>query len=120
MNVTLTKALVALVPAGMLLAGSGALLLRAKTPGAVLQLLGAACLVVVVLMHVAEALQWLPGMHWGEHSVGHYLDLSSAVLGVTLLPVGYVLHRRGDHPCTPDLLPSLRTRSAGGGWATPW
>jgi hypothetical protein len=31
-------------------------------------------------------------MHCGdEHSVGHYLDLSSAVLSVTLFPVGYVI-----------------------------
>ncbi len=29
-------------------------------------------------------------MHWGlEHSVGHYLDLSSAILGVTMFPIGF-------------------------------
>jgi len=48
--------------------------------------------VVVVLTHVCEALHVLPWMRWGEEqSVGHYVDLSSAVLGVTLLPVGYLL-----------------------------
>jgi hypothetical protein len=37
-------------------------------------------------------------MHWGDpQSVGHYLDLSSAVAGVTLLPVGYFLRRRERH-----------------------
>ncbi len=55
----------------------------------------AACLVVVVLTHVCEALHFFPWMRWGEpDSVGHYLDLSSAILGLTLTPVGYVLHRR--------------------------
>jgi hypothetical protein len=34
-------------------------------------------------------------MGWGKaHSAGHYLDLSSAVVGVTLLPVGYLLQMR--------------------------
>jgi hypothetical protein len=32
-------------------------------------------------------------MHWGDtHSVGHYLDFASAVLGLTLFPIGYLLH----------------------------
>jgi len=34
-------------------------------------------------------------MGWGlEHSVGHDLDLSGAVLGLTLFPLGYALERR--------------------------
>jgi hypothetical protein len=48
---------------------------------------------MVVLTHVSEALQLFPWMHWGsEHSVGHYLDFTSAVLGLTLFPVGYLFH----------------------------
>ncbi len=48
---------------------------------------------VVVLTHVSEALHLFPWMQWGlEHSVGHYLDLSGAVLGLTLFPIGYLLH----------------------------
>ena len=44
------------------------------------------------LTHVAEA---LPFMRWGhEHSAGHYLDLSSAILAVTVLPLGVVLRTR--------------------------
>ena len=55
-------------------------------------MLGAGCLVVVVLTHLREALHLLPWMHWGlEHSAGHYLDLGSAVLGLTLFPIGYLL-----------------------------
>jgi predicted Na+-dependent transporter len=57
-----------------------------------LQLLGAGCLVVVVLTHLSEALHLFSWMRWGdEHSVGHYLDFVSAVLGLTLFPIGYLL-----------------------------
>jgi hypothetical protein len=95
MNVTLVKALLALIPVCVLLAGSVSVLLRRRTGWSILQVLGAGCLVVVVLIHICEALHLFPWMHWGdEHSVGHYLDLSSAVLGVTLLPIGYLFHRR--------------------------
>jgi hypothetical protein len=84
-----------LVPASVLVFWSVAVFLRARTVWSALQMLGAGCLVVVVVTHICEALHLFPWMGWGsEHSVGHYLDLSSAVLGVTLLPVGYLLHRR--------------------------
>jgi hypothetical protein len=56
-----------------------------------LQLIGAGCLVVVVLTHVAEAFKLFPTMGWGlPTSPGHYLDLISAVLGCTLLPLGFL------------------------------
>jgi len=88
---TLLGALVALVPAGMLFVGSAVLFAREHTAGSLLQLLGAGCLVVVVLAHVSEALHLFSSMHWGlEQSAGHYLDLCSAVLGLTLFPVGYL------------------------------
>jgi hypothetical protein len=93
MNATLFKALVALVPAGVLFVGSLLLLRRERNLGSFLQLLGSGCVVVVVLTHVCEALHLFPWMHWGsEHSVGHYLDLWSAVLAITLFPVRYLLH----------------------------
>ena len=92
-QITLVRALAALVPACMLFAGSAVLFSRGKTLCSFLQLLGAGCLVVVVLTHVTEALHLFPWMHWGlEHSVGHYLDLGSAILGLTLFPVGYFFH----------------------------
>jgi len=85
------KALVALVPALVLLAGSA--LLLSKVRRGLLQLLGAACLVVVVLTHICEALGLLRWMGWGlPDSVGHYLDLGSVVLGFTLFPIGYLWH----------------------------
>ena len=93
MSATLLKALVAFVPVCMLFVGSIALFFRAKTLSSLLQVLGTGCLVVVVLTHVSEALHLFPWMHWGlEHSAGHYLDLSSAVLGLTFFPLGYLFH----------------------------
>jgi len=63
-----------------------------------LQLFGLAFLAIVVLTHVAERFHLFPGMGWGEPaSIGHYLDLVSAVLGCTLFLLGLlgdVLSRR--------------------------
>jgi hypothetical protein len=54
-----------------------------------LQLFGLACLGIVVLTHVAETAHLLPSMGWGRpDSAGHYIDLVSAILGCTLLPLG--------------------------------
>jgi hypothetical protein len=77
----------------MLLFGSVILFFRRRNASSFLQLVGAGCFVVVVLAHIFEALQLFPSMQWGlEGSVGHYLDLWSAVLGITLFPVGYLFH----------------------------
>lgn len=93
MAATLTKALIALVPAVMLFCGSIFLFRKGRSLGSRLQLLGAGCLLVMVFTHVFEALQLFPWMKWGlEHSAGHYLDFWSAVLALTLFPIGYLLH----------------------------
>jgi hypothetical protein len=48
---------------------------------------------IVVVTHVAEALRVAPSLEWGEpHSVGHYIDLASAILGLALL-VGVLMIR---------------------------
>lgn len=53
---------------------------------------GCACLIVVVLTHIAERFPILPGMGWGlPDSPGHYVDLISAVSGVTFLVVAGIL-----------------------------
>jgi hypothetical protein len=60
-----------------------------------IQLLGAVGLMMVVLTHVSEALHVIGSMRWGKpDSAGHYLDLTSAVLAVVLLPLGFGLRRR--------------------------
>ena len=93
MNLTLLKALVALMPVGMLFLWSVVLFSRGKTLCSFLQLLGAGGLMVVILTHISEALHLFPWMHWGlPNSVGHYLDLGSAVLGLALFTVGYLCH----------------------------
>jgi len=93
MDATLLKGLVALAPACLLFSGSVILFFRGRTAGSSLQLLDAWCLVVVVLTHICEALHLFPWMHWGsEYSAGHYVDFGSAVLGLTLFPVGYLFH----------------------------
>lgn len=87
----LLKAFLALVPACLLFSGALILFLRCKSTCYALQFVGAGSLVVVALTHVCEALHLFPEMKWGlENSTGHYLDLSSAVLGVTLFPIGYL------------------------------
>lgn len=91
-NAALFKALAVFLAASLLLSGSAILFLRQRGVFPFIQLFGAGCLLSVVVTHVCEALDWLPGMHWGmEHSAGHYVDLVSAVLGLTLFPAGYLL-----------------------------
>ena len=101
MNVPFLKAVVALVPAGVILCGSAILFFREKGSENLLQLLGASCFVLVVLAHLCEALQLFPSMLWGHpDSIGHRFDLLSAALGLTLFPMGYLLHatrRAGAH-----------------------
>jgi hypothetical protein len=47
---------------------------------------------MIVVVHLAEAVHLFPAMGWGkEHSAGHYTDFLSAVLGLTLFSVGYLL-----------------------------
>src|SRR6266496_6799613 len=92
MNATLLKALVALALITVLFSWSAVSLIRRKTVFSSLQLFGAGCLMVVVLTHIFEALHLFPFMQWGSpHSVGHYLDLTSAIRGLTLFPLGVLV-----------------------------
>jgi Ca2+/Na+ antiporter len=89
MNIVLLKALVGLVGVCVLLFWSGVAFVKGRTKWSFVQLLGAGFLVMVALTHICEALNLWPWMRWGQpDSVGHYLDLSSAILGLTLFPIG--------------------------------
>lgn len=81
----------------VIFAASSIRLARDRMASAAVQVVGASGLVMVVLAHLAETFRWLPAMGWGRpDSVGHYLDLVSAIMGVTLLLLGYLagaLHR---------------------------
>jgi len=94
MSDTLLKALIALVPACLLFAWSVMTFAKSKSVWSLLQLVGAGSLVVVILTHICEALHLFPFMDWGSpQSVGHYLDLFSAILGLTLFPTGFLIQR---------------------------
>jgi hypothetical protein len=77
----------------MLLSGAVLIFLRDRTASSMLQILGAACLVLAVLLHVWEGLHFLLSMGWGEEgSIDHYIVLGGAMLGLMLFPIGYRLH----------------------------
>ena len=96
MHVTVDKALVAMALVTLALAWSVRRVRRMPGLGTGLQVVGAFALLIVVVAHLCEGLALFPSMGWGQpHSVGHYLDLFSAIVGVTLIPVGSVLGRRG-------------------------
>lgn len=95
MSTQLVRALVALAPTSLLLVGAVIRTRKENSAVSFLQLAGAACLVVVALTHVSEALGLFSAMRWGqEDSLGHYFDLASAILGFTLFPLGYLLDAR--------------------------
>lgn len=89
----LVRALIVLIPVLGLLAWSLAAFGRSRARALRLQIAGACCLLVVVVAHVFEARQMFGFMGWGErHSPGHYLDLSAAILGLTLIAAAGVTH----------------------------
>ena len=91
MNGALLKSLVALAPICLLFVWALALFLRRKTIWSFLPLFGTGCLVMVVLVHICEAEHWFAFMQWGApHSVGHYLDFTCAILGLSVFPLGVV------------------------------
>ena len=81
------------IPVFALLCGSVLLFAKEKSICSFLQVVGAGCLVIVVLTHICEALGLFSWMHWGlKSSAGHYLDFWSAALGLTLFSGGYLFH----------------------------
>lgn len=88
------KVIVIAIPVLIALVGSAVTFAREKTTFAFVQLAGAICLLVVIFAHVSEALNILPSMGWGRpNTVGHYIDLASAIAGVVLLGVGYAARK---------------------------
>ena len=93
MNHGVLKVFATLIPVCAVFTGSAIIWLRKKSVSSFLQFLGATGLVIVILTHVFEALRLFPRMRWGsQHSIGHYLDLSCAILGVMLFSLGYLIH----------------------------
>lgn len=93
MDPQLLKALVAAVVVLGVFGICFAKLRRHRSRGILLATLGVACLMIVVLTHVFEALRVASFMGWGRPaSPGHYLDFFSAVLGGALVLIGVLLH----------------------------
>lgn len=77
------------IPSCLLFVGSIVLVSRKQSLSSWLQLIGSVGLTMVVLTHFAKAFDLISWMCWGlEDGAGHCLDLGSAILGLTLFPIG--------------------------------
>lgn len=75
---------------GIICGASARSFTKEKTTLAILQLVGAGCLLVVIFAHVCEAFGFFPSLGWGRPGTeGHYIDLGSALAGSILLAFGY-------------------------------
>jgi len=82
----IVKSSLAFVVAVLLAAGMAATHRRRPSGARALLLLASACFVVATLTHVFEALHLVPAAGWGKpDSVGHYIDLTAALVGVILV-----------------------------------
>jgi len=96
------KGSLALAAACVFLGVAAVLLLTRRSLGAALQALGVACFGVMALTHVFEAFSILPALGWGQpHGAGHVIDLTAALLGVTLMTISFLL-RRWNRRSFPD------------------
>ena len=98
MSASALKGLLALVAACVFLAVCVVLFLTRRGLSSTLQALGIGCFGVMALTHVFEKFSILPELGWGRpHSVGHFIDLVAALLGVTLVTTGFLLWCRDHH-----------------------
>jgi hypothetical protein len=87
------KSTIALVPVSLLLYGSVVLYRTTQSIWVSSQLIRSEFLTIIVLIHISEALNIFHWMGRGlEDSIGHYVDLGSAVLDLTLFPTGYCFY----------------------------
>src|SRR6476659_192639 len=77
------KSALAFALTATLWAGASLRFRHRRSAAAGLLVLATVCFLVVALTHVFESLAIMPAAGWGQpHSVGHYLDLAAALLGV--------------------------------------
>ena len=101
MSVSALKGFLALVAACVFLGVCVVLFLTRRGLSSMLQALGIGCFGVMALTHVFEEFSILPKLGWGRpHSVGHFIDLVAALLGITFASTSFLLwrrsHRRSD------------------------
>ena len=95
MNAAVLKGLLAPLAAGVFLAVSVAIFLTRRGLPSALQALGIGCFGVMALTHVFEAFSILPAFGWGQpNTIGHLIDLVSAMLGVMFVTTSFLLWRR--------------------------
>lgn len=95
MNAAILKGLLALAGAAIFVAVSAALFVTRRDLGSALLASGIGWFAVMALTHFFEAFSILPAFGWGRpHSVGHFIDLAAAVLGITFVTLGFLVHRR--------------------------
>ena len=98
MSASVLKGLLALAAASVFLGVCVVLFLTRRGLTSALQALGIGCFGVMALTHVFEEFSMLPELGWGRpHSVGHFIDLMAALLGLTLVSTSFLLRRRGHH-----------------------
>lgn len=96
MSASVLKGLLALAAACVFLGVCAVLVLTRRGLSSALQALGIGG--VMALTHVFEKFSILPELGWGRpHSVGHFIDLVAALLGVTLVTTSFLLWRRDHH-----------------------
>ena len=85
---------------------SAALFVTRRDLGSALLATGIGWFGVMALTHFFGSFSILPAFGWGRpHSVGHLIDMAAAVLGVTFVTLGFLIHRRmtasSDRPRDP-------------------
>ena len=95
MTAAVIKGLLALAGASIFLAVSAALFVTRRDLGAALLATGIGWFGVMALTHFFESFSILPAFGWGQpHSVGHFIDLAAALLGIVFVTLGFLVHRR--------------------------
>ena len=93
MNVAALKGLLALAAACVFLAVSTALFVTRRDLRSALLATGIGWFGVMALTHFFESFSILPAFGWGRpDSVGHFIDLAAAVLGITFVTLGFLIH----------------------------
>ena len=96
MSASVVKGVLALAAACVFFGVCAVLVSTRRNLSSALQAIGIGCFGVMALTHVFENFAILPELGWGlPHSVGHFIDLVAAVLGVALMTTSFLLWRRG-------------------------
>jgi len=86
------KGVLALASTSVLLPVSVARLWRGRSLASALQAFGIGCFAIVAATHVFEEFSVLPALGWGRaDSVGHFIDLTAALLGVALVAASILM-----------------------------